>query len=203
MIGAKTRPHLVCFEPGCEITAVRIKLEWVRPMLGVSPADHADGEHDLPALFPSFALTLFDELVETTAACQVAAVLEAAVARRLRRTRAANDAPGWALDLVRRTNGRVAIERIAGRMGVSLRHLRRMVRRDAGVSLKGYARTHRLVAAMTEADRSTRPGWARLAVDSGFYDQSHLVRECQALCSLTPVEVHRERRLEAELSNPA
>ena len=82
-----------------------------------------------------------------------------------------------------------------------MRHLRRVVRQAAGVSLKAYARAQRIVGAMTAADRVNRPEWARLAADSGFYDQSHLVRECRALCGMTPVEVHRERRLEAELSN--
>ena len=30
------------------------------------------------------------------------------------------------------------------------------------------------------------PAWARVAVDAGYFDQSHLVREYRALCGLTP-----------------
>jgi AraC-like DNA-binding protein len=31
-----------------------------------------------------------------------------------------------------------------------------------------------------------RPGWAAVAADAGFYDQSHLANEFRALCGLTP-----------------
>jgi AraC-like DNA-binding protein len=81
-----------------------------------------------------------------------------------------------------------------------------MVHRDAGVCLKAYARTLRLLHAVTTADRSAQPpAWARVAAESGFFDQSHLVRDFRALCGLTPSQVYRERRaevvLEAEISN--
>jgi AraC-like DNA-binding protein len=46
------------------------------------------------------------------------------------------------------------------------------------------------------------PPWARIAAAAGFADQSHLIRECTALTGLTPGEVHRERRSEAETFNP-
>ena len=202
LIGAKTRPHLVRFEAGCEITALRLKLEWIEPVLGLVPGDHDDAEHDLPAILPNFGAPLFDHLVGTRTCTEAAGLLETAVARQLRGTRVEYaKVPGGALDLVRRARGCVPIERVARHMGVSMRHLRRVVRQAAGMSLKAYARAQRIVGAMTAADRENRPQWARLAADSGFYDQSHLVRECRALCGMTPVEVHRERRLEAELSN--
>lgn len=60
----------------------------------------------------------------------------------------------------------------------------------------------RFLHAVIAADRAVDPGWARLAADAGFCDQSHLVRESRALCGLSPGEVHRERRAEAEMSNP-
>jgi AraC-like DNA-binding protein len=202
LIGAKTRPHLVEFERDCEITALRIKLEWTRLILGLTPSDHEDGEHDLTTMLPRGGAALFDALVETRAPMQVARLIDTFVLQQLGRAKVQDgETAGRALDLVRGTAGRLPIERIAGRMGLSVRHLRRQVRRHAGVSLKGYARTLRIVHAMTQADRSMHPRWARLAADAGFCDQSHLIRECRALCRLSPVEVHRERRVEAEISN--
>jgi AraC-like DNA-binding protein len=202
LIGAKSRPHLVRFEAGCEITALRLKLEWIEPVLGLVPGEHEDTEHDLPAILPNFGMPLFDGLVETRTSTEAAGLLESAVARQLCRTRVERaKVPGRALDLVRRARGCVPIDVVAQHMGVSMRHLRRLVQQAAGVSLKAYARAQRIVGAMTAADHMNCPQWARLAADSGFYDQSHLVRECRALCGMTPVAVHRERRLEAELSN--
>jgi AraC-like DNA-binding protein len=62
-----------------------------------------------------------------------------------------------------------------------------------------YARTVRLLRAVTIADAYPAAhaiSWAKVAADSGFYDQSHLIRECHALCGLTPGEILMERRTE-------
>jgi AraC-like DNA-binding protein len=201
LIGAKTRPHVVTFGPGSEIAAVRLKLEWTEPLLGLLPAEHHDAEENLSLVLPRLARLLLDSLVETRTAGQSLAALVAAIAEESGRVR--GPGPGHAaraLDLVRRTAGRMPVAHVAGEVGVSLRHLRRAVRRT-GVSLKAYARTTRFLNAMTTADRTPAPGWARIAADSGFADQSHLVRECRALAGMTPGAVHAERRAEAEISN--
>jgi AraC-like DNA-binding protein len=39
--------------------------------------------------------------------------------------------------------------------------------------------------------RGLAPVWASVAVDHGFYDQSHLVNEFRALCGITPAELWR------------
>ena len=103
---------------------------------------------------------------------------------------------------MRSTAGRMPVDHIAHATGCSLRHLRRTVRQEAGIPLKAYARVTRLLQAVTVADRSLRPAWARIAAEAGYCDQSHLVRECRALSGLSPGELHRERRAEAETSNP-
>jgi methylphosphotriester-DNA--protein-cysteine methyltransferase len=201
-IGPKTRPHIFRFARGWETAAVRLKLEWVEPLFGLVPADHHDTERDLSGIYP-FACALFDRLVETRSCTEAAVSLARAVARRSRDHAApSTPATAWALELVRRTSGGMPVDGIARATGSSARHLRRTVRREAGISLKGYARVTRLLQAVTAADRCPTPGWARIAADTGFYDQSHLVRECRALTGLCPGELHRERRTEAETSNP-
>jgi AraC-like DNA-binding protein len=198
LIGAKTRPHLAAFEPGCEIAAVRLKVEWTEPLLGLVPAEHHDAEHDLSQVLPPLARPLLDALAETRDAGQALAVLTGALAgppRNLATLGLAGVAR--ALELVRATKGRMPVERVADHVDVSLRQLRRNVRR-AGVSLKTYARTTRFLRAMTAADRSAAPAWARIAAESGYCDQSHLVRECRALAGMAPGDVHRERRAEGQ-----
>jgi len=199
VVGPKTRPHACSFAPEYEMVAVRLKLEWAALVLDLVPADHRDALDDLSLVRPHFAAALHDALAETRTHAEAAALLVAAVGREARRGHALRPAPmaaAYALDTVRRTAGRLPVERVAGQMGISVRYLRRVVRRDAGVSLKAYGRTVRLLHAVAAADRSPDPAWARIAADSGFCDQSHLVRECRALCGMAPGEVHRERRAE-------
>lgn len=203
VIGPKTRPHIFAFRGGHEIAAVRVKLEWSALLLGLVPRDHNDAEDDLAQVLPRLAGTLLESLAGTRSADEAAGRLAETIARRAGGMSARGpEVSSHALDLVRRTSGRVTVDRVADRMGVPLRTLRRQVRRDAGISLKEYARVTRFLRAVTLADRSTRPAWAAIAADTGFCDQSHLVRECRALSGLAPSQVYRERRAQAETSNP-
>lgn len=201
VIGPKTRPFLFRFHARDEIAAVKLKLEWGRPLLDLDPSAHLDREDDVSHALPG-GPRLLEDLSATRTADEACALLAGAVLDGLRRRAAeAPEAPAHAFDLVRQTTGRMRLDAVARRMGVSLRQLRRTVRAETAISLKTYARFTRLNHAMALADGAARPAWARLAAESGFCDQSHLVRECRALAGLPPGPAHRERRAQAEMSN--
>jgi AraC-like DNA-binding protein len=202
VIGPKTRPHVFPFHPRHEFVAIRVKLEWAAPLLDLVPDDHSDAEHDLAGVLPALSTALLGPVAGAGDSDTALERLTAATARRAGRLSERSTAAARALDVVRQTSGRITVERIADGMGVALRTLRRQVRRDAGVSLKEYARVTRFVRAVTLADRSDRPAWAAIAADSGYCDQSHLVRESRAIAGLVPGQVYRERRAQAETSNP-
>jgi AraC-like DNA-binding protein len=202
LIGPKTRPFLFQPSPGYQLAAVRLKLEWAEPLLGLIPGEHLDSQPDLASVLPGFAAFAVSRLEDTRTPDHAVAVL----AESLRpwvgaEPRHRPGAEGTALDLVRASRGRGGVDAVLGRVAASPRHLRRTVRRRAGVSLKGYARTLRFLAAVTDADRAGAPQWARIAADAGFCDQPHLVRESRALCGMSPAAVDRERRAEAEMFN--
>ncbi len=195
LVGEKTRPTVFSYDRRREIAAVRVKVEWVEPLIGVRPNEHQDADVDLGCVVPVLARELLDSLARTRSAGGAIETLRAAlVARR-------NDVPDLrhavvtdALNLVRDSHGCCPVDRIATRTGFSARHLRRLVTDAVGISLKSFARTTRFVTAIAAADGVERPHWARIAADTGFFDQSHLVRECQDICGMTPVELYRERR---------
>jgi AraC-like DNA-binding protein len=204
VIGPKTRPFIFRFEQGHEIAAVKLKLEWAEILLGLAPGEHHDREHDLSLAAPRLAASLLGILVESRTPGQAVSSIAAALLQQAHRSRGeARGAAGYALDLVRQSRGRLNLDRVATTMGASPRHLRRSVRREAAISLKAYARIVRLNHAMSAADRALRPAWARIAAELGFFDQSHLVRECRSLTGHVPSRLFRERQAQAEISNPA
>lgn len=188
--------------PGQELAAVKLKLEWSEPVLGIAPREQADALTDLDVLDARLAPRLLDALLATRSAPEAVAVLVEAVAARAGRASAHNAIAPHALDVIRRTGGRPDVARLAQHLATSARHLRRTVRQAAGVSLKAYGRTRRFLRAVMIADRRPPPGWARLAAETGYYDQSHLVREFRTFAGLSPQRLLRERRAESVLSNP-
>jgi methylphosphotriester-DNA--protein-cysteine methyltransferase len=211
LAGPKLRAQVFDLVPGRELAAIKIKPEWVGPLLGIDPLAVESQVVDLVALVPALANRLHDVLAQTRSAEAALRVLMAAMlaAHRASRTPPSTVA-SVALDTVRRRGGQVSCERLASTLGLSDRHCRRHVRDSTGVPLKTYARLVRFVDAMRTADRSGHPVWADVAVSAGYFDQSHFIRDCVALAGTSPRALHAERRRQviddrpmSALSNPA
>ena len=196
LVGPKLRAQVFDLVPGRELAAVRIKPEWVAPLLDLDPIAFEDRVVDLADVAPRLADRLADALARTRTAESAAAVLMTEVRRARPRAHVPSAAATAALEIVRRTAGRLPCERIAERLGFSDRHLRRQVHDSTGVSPKAYARVLRFVGAMLRADTAPRPAWAEIALQSGYCDQSHLIREAGSLAGVAPAELHAARRLE-------
>lgn len=77
------------------------------------------------------------------------------------------------------------VESVAARVGVTARHLRRAFAENIGVTPKEFARGARLRRALALATTSPL-NWLRIALDTGYYDQAHLVGDFRDLLGLTP-----------------
>jgi AraC-like DNA-binding protein len=193
LIGPKTRPQLFPLIPGVDMAAVRLKLEWAAPILGIDPGSLDNQIAALSSVRMPTIDRLHESLMRTDSALGAIAIL----ARTIRETRVSATAPSaaatTALEIMRRSGGRLPCDRVAGAIGISVRHLRRQVRDAAGLSPKAYARLLRLARAMQIADGADRPAWADVALRAGYCDQSHLIRECLALATASPQQLHQER----------
>jgi AraC-like DNA-binding protein len=197
IIGPTRHAHVFDLVPGRELAAVRIKPEWVGPLLGIDPLAIENQVTELRGVHPELADRLQDALGRTRSVEAAVRVLMDELVRV--RTAAGTPPSGLtaaSLELVRRSGGRLPCERLASAVGLSERHFRRQVHDSTGVSPKTYARVLRFVGAMLTADRQARPAWADIAVQAGYCDQSHLIRECVALAGGSPAELHAERRSE-------
>jgi len=78
------------------------------------------------------------------------------------------------------------VDDLADRLGVTVRQLQRVFRRNVGVSPKWMLRRYRLHEAADRAAAGTRVDWADLAAELGYTDQAHLVRDFKAQVGQTP-----------------
>ena len=84
---------------------------------------------------------------------------------------------------------------IAEDLGVSARHLRRLVLAHTGLEPRTLSRIMRFQRFLDLSDRAAEPFLADLAARAGYADQAHLTREVRALSGLTPTALLAERRL--------
>ncbi len=85
--------------------------------------------------------------------------------------------------------GSLGLTRLAPSLGVSRQHLARRFAQLVGVSPKVFARVVRL-GRVVERVRAAAPGehigWSMLALELGYYDQSHLIDEFREMTGVTP-----------------
>ncbi|HEX2076324.1 MAG TPA: helix-turn-helix domain-containing protein, partial [Longimicrobium sp.] len=99
---------------------------------------------------------------------------------------------GEAVRMIERTRGRIRVRELAAALGISERRLEQVFQRNVGLSPKQVCRIARFRSTVALLRREPERAWTDLAYDGGFYDQSHLVNEFQALAGLAPGEF-RER----------
>ena len=94
----------------------------------------------------------------------------------VRRALAALDASGGAL----------RIEDLAAQLGVSRQHMAALFRARVGLSPKLYARICRFRRAAAALKATPARDWAQLALDCGYFDQSHLIHDFQEFAGSAP-----------------
>ena len=90
-----------------------------------------------------------------------------------------------AMSVLVERRGQQPIGQIAAETGWSHKHLITQFKRQVGMTPKTAARLIRFETVRRHLDRG-HLGWARIAAEAGYADQSHLVREFRQFSGLTP-----------------
>jgi AraC-like DNA-binding protein len=89
--------------------------------------------------------------------------------------------------------GRIAVRELARDLGMGERQLERGFNEAVGLSPKVLARIIRFQRVFQEVDGSRAPNWAGVALDCGYYDQAHFVKDFRQFSGQTPTELFAER----------
>lgn len=177
--------------------AIRIKPEWCRTLVHADPAAHIDAVDAVALLDRALNARLLSRLLRTRSSHEALGVMADTVRRRHgARTTAQQGLASAALETLRARSGAPLLREVAEDLGVSARHLRRVVADHAGTSPRRFARVLRFLRLLREADAAPAPGWAQLAAAHGYADQAHLIREARGLTGTTPAVLHAERQAE-------
>jgi AraC-like DNA-binding protein len=202
VIGPIAAPKLWAPGPGHSMASARIKLEWCRPLLGVAPWEHVSEEPCYADIRPDLAAPLEGQLMLTTdpldALRLLVAFLRERRAARLRRGAAAHAVLllRASMESLRLGASAPRVATLARDLGVTDRHLRRLMVDETGIAPRHFARIQRFHALLRASDLATHPSWSMLAAMHGYADQSHLIREVQDLAGVTPTRLHAERSAE-------
>jgi methylphosphotriester-DNA--protein-cysteine methyltransferase len=88
--------------------------------------------------------------------------------------------------LIAESGGQRSPREAADAIGVGERRLQQLFHAHVGLAPRAWRRLARLHACLRALRRLSAPRWSQVAIDAGFYDQSHLINEFQSLCGLPP-----------------
>jgi transcriptional regulator GlxA family with amidase domain len=121
-------------------------------------------------------------------------MLAEALAARLSRPPEHHYAVPVALDAFSRHGATTAVRDLTERVGLSQRRFIEVFKAEVGLTPKMFHRVQRFQCLLSLVRRAVEPDWARLAVDCGFFDQSHLIRDFVAFSGFSPAEFVRHQR---------
>jgi len=84
------------------------------------------------------------------------------------------------------SHGNLRIEDLAAQMRVSRQHMAAQFRAKVGLSPKLYARIARFRRATAALRETNSPDFAQLALECGYFDQSHLIHDFQDFSGSAP-----------------
>jgi AraC-like DNA-binding protein len=175
------------------LAGVRIRRGAAMSVLRMSPTELAAGPVPVRALWGRQWQALEDSVSDGGTPASQLALLSRFLAERV--------APGMQLDQVVRTAAdhlqafpNASLRHLTHRVGLSERQLRRRFRAHIGMGIKQYARIVRFGHFLDAArDHKRRMGvtldGVDMALDHGFADQAHLIREVRAFSGLTPLQL--------------
>jgi transcriptional regulator GlxA family with amidase domain len=168
------------------IIGVNFKPGGAYPFLCTPAYELADLHFNLEMLWGRTADELRERLRGAATADQRFSLLEDMLISRLNRAPQRHGAVSIALAEFDRTGGRARVHDVARRVGLSHRRFIQVFATEVGMTPKKYCRVRRFQTARRLVWDVKTPDWARIAVESGYYDQSHLIRDFRALSGLSP-----------------
>jgi AraC-like DNA-binding protein len=93
--------------------------------------------------------------------------------------------------------GSVPINALSECTGLSMKVLSRLFKLRVGLTPKLFARIRRFENMLQTVGSNTAVDWSTVAAECGYFDQSHLIRECALIAGFTPVELLAKRRGES------
>ncbi|MFN2564084.1 MAG: DUF6597 domain-containing transcriptional factor [Gemmatimonadaceae bacterium] len=185
-VGVMTRPIVIRDSPDATYLGVRFRPGVAGVLFGV-PASEMTDERVVLADVWADCEALLDSLARAPDAVARIRTISTAIARRLLAAPAGPPASVTATAArIVAARGAVSIGRLAAELGVTRQYLARAFAHHVGVSPKTLARIVRARSVLERARRGTDADWSAIALDAGYYDQSHLIAELKELTGLPP-----------------
>lgn len=173
------------------VMGVHFKPGGAFPFLGLSADELADTHIDLEAVWGRRAAETCERLSATTSSARRFRLLENSLLSHLFRPLEHHPAVSLALEGFRLDNSRALVRKLARNAGLSDRRFIDVFSFEVGLKPKVFNRVQRFQRVLARVHRNPAPDWGQLALEQGYFDQSHLIRDFLAFSGFSPADYLR------------
>jgi AraC-like DNA-binding protein len=161
------------------------------PFLGLAASELADSHINLRDIWGGAGSEVHERLSSKQSSARRFRILEEALISHQFRALEHHPAVALALDRVRDAPSRSFVRTLVREAGISQRRFIDVFNFQVGIKPKLFARIQRFQRVLHVAHRSRTLEWGQLALEHGYYDQSHLIRDFLAFSGLSPADYLR------------
>jgi AraC-like DNA-binding protein len=145
----------------------------------------------LSELYPGEADRLLNEVCSATDEHAQFLVVERYLNRKLTNAAPIHPVVAYAVEQLSSAGAVGSIRRIQSDTGLSHTRFIQLFRENVGLTPKLFFRVRRFHTLQDRIAKGVTVNWAELAVDCGYFDQAHLIRDFRAFAGITPIEYSR------------
>ncbi len=193
-VGPFARPYAVDRAQQSRVLGVVFKPGAARPLLGVSLHELSDRHVALAELWGAGAVELRERALTARGPRERLAEVESVLGRRLvGAPDLSHPLAAAAVAWMSRAPAGCGVAELSDRLGWTPRRLEQVFRAEVGLTPRSYRRLARFRSALAGIDAVADRGWSAFALEHGYYDQSHFIREFRAHAGLSPSAYLRVR----------
>jgi AraC-like DNA-binding protein len=198
LAGTLTRPWMLRAGRRVDTVGIRFRPGATTSVLPLAMAEARDRELRLASLVDASTVrALIEPIREAESDTVRFAAMEDWLKARLACARPRRSTARPAVQLILKAQGRQRIDDVARALGWSRRRIERAFAQDLGIRPKLFARIVRLNAVLATLDEPERGSAVDLALETGYFDQAHLLRDFRVLAGRAP---RSRREIDGELA---
>ncbi|HEX5965502.1 MAG TPA: AraC family transcriptional regulator [Pyrinomonadaceae bacterium] len=191
LVGQMSGPILISPNGAVQLLGIRFHPGGTSPFLRVPMNELTDQVTELGSLSSELERELLLVSEDLSSLRERTSAIESVLMARLLRGSFHSSASKLAAMIVESAGG-VSVDELATAAGISSRQLERRFLREIGIGPKLLGRILRFQQVFRAVER-VDSAWASIAVECGYYDQAHLIRDFSQFAGQTPAVLLAER----------
>jgi len=191
IVGQMTGPVLISPNGDVELIGIRFQPGGTLPFFQVPMQEITDCVVELGGFARTFEQQLLEVSARGTTLPQRLTAIENFLSKHIERSNPNSFVPQLAAELVN-SGGLISVDLLANAAGISTRQLERRFLREVGLGPKLLARILRFQQVF-RAVEYCNGAWAPVALECGYYDQAHLIRDFKQFAQQPPVTLLAEQ----------